>query len=473
MTRPLDEWTKWTSNVNSIIAYPKEFFKNMPTKGGYKEPLIFSIINTLLGSVLSFFSILAMSGSAKTIDEILQILGLDISGLLLIWIALSLIVGTIGLFLSSAIYHMILKLTGAKKNYEATFRIMAYLSAFYLISWIPIINIFIAFYLIYVLIIASKQVHKMNIGQSLVAVLLILGATYVISSIETTTLANISTLWFENTCEDEPGCPSKLLIQLKDPTNDNIMQTMTVLEKRINAHGLEKTQIHLVKIKGNSYIEIKTKSATEEEVRDIIKRPGKFEATIDRNINLQNNTATFNFNKNPYDTRYLPDRNAIEIGDDVLEVDDTIEVEGIIVKYVNKTSDDVVTLKVYVITSEDITQVFNDAQDRSISGVGSSWHFEFTIKISQEAAERFATVTEDLTKVYKNNRNYLSSNIDLYIDDELIDSLKISSEIQGKAQTDIQIRGPGNSKEDAIKNMNQLKSILESGPLPTEIEIIQ
>jgi len=45
--------------------------------------------------------------------------------------------------------------------------------------------------------------------------------------------------------------------------------------------------------------------------------------------------------------------------------------------------------------------------------------------------------------------------------------------LQGKVQPEIQISGPGDSRDDAWRNMNQLQSILESGALPTEIEIVQ
>ncbi len=266
---------------------------------------------------------------------------------------------------------------------------------------------------------------------------------------------------------------ARALIHLMDSTDDNLRKTIVVLERRIDSYGVKEKLIRPVEIEGEWYVQLEMAGADEEELRDLIERQGKFEATIDRNISLENNTAAFNFNKKPYEMEYLPDKDAIKIGDDVLEIGDTVEVEGIIVKYVNKTADDVVTLRSYVITGEDIKQVFDDAQHTGISGTGSNWKFEFSITISREAADRFATVTSDLTKDFSGSRTYLSSDIDLYLDDELVDSLKISSDLQGKAQPDIQISGPGDSRDDAWKNMNKLQSILESGALPTEIEIVQ
>ncbi|MCK5698305.1 MAG: MMPL family transporter, partial [Candidatus Aenigmarchaeota archaeon] len=187
---------------------------------------------------------------------------------------------------------------------------------------------------------------------------------------------------------------------------------------------------------------------------------------------VENGTAMFNFNQKPYDIVSLSS-GAIEIDGVVLEVSDTIELEGIRLKYVNRTDDDVIILRAFVIAGEDVKQVFRDAQHARISGAGDNWHFEFSITLSSEAAQRFAAVTSDLSKDFSNGRSYLSSNIDLYLDDDLVDSLRISSDLQGKIQPEIQISGPGDSRDDAWRNMNQLQSILESGALPTEIEIVQ
>ncbi len=265
---------------------------------------------------------------------------------------------------------------------------------------------------------------------------------------------------------------ARALIHLMDATDDNLRKTIVVLEKRIDSYGVKEKQIRPVEIEGEWYIQLEMAGAREEELKELIQRQGKFEATIDRNITVGNGTTVFNFNKNPHDVVSLPS-GAIEIDGTVLEVNDFIELEGIRLKYVNRTEDDVVILRASVIAGEDVNQVFRDAQHARISGAGSNWHFSFSITLSSEAAKRFAAVTSDLTKDFSDGRSYLSSNIDLYLDDDLVDSLKISSDLQGKVQPEIQISGPGDSRDDAWRNMNQLQSILESGALPTEIEIVQ
>ncbi|MBE0666119.1 MAG: hypothetical protein IH593_00450, partial [Bacteroidales bacterium] len=266
---------------------------------------------------------------------------------------------------------------------------------------------------------------------------------------------------------------ARALIYLEESSDDTLSKTINVLERRIDSYGVKEKQMRPVQIDGKWYVQLEMAGADENELRELIERQGKFEATIERNITLEDGAAEFNFNNKPYDVEYLAEDDAIKVNDVILNVGDDLELDGIKLKYVNKTAEDVVILRAFVIAGEDVKQVFDDAQHTRINGAGDSWQFQFSITLSREAAERFATVTSDLSSEFSGGSSYLSSNIDLYLDGDLVDSLRISSDLKGKAQPDIQISGPGDSRDDAYKKMNQLQSILESGALPTEIEIVQ
>ena len=207
-------------------------------------------------------------------------------------------------------------------------------------------------------------------------------------------------------------------------TDDDIDTLIEVLSNRLNVYGLSDIKIRSAEDwEGNKYVLVELAGVTEDEVQDLISQQGKFEAKIG----------------------------------------ETVVYEG---------------------GEEDIPYVCRN--DGSCSGVqtcdisGSLWScsFQFTITLSQEAAERMADATADLEIIYaENGQGYLSETIDFYLDGELVDSLQIAESLKGQATTTIAISGPGYGEtqnaaiEDASANMNTLQTILITGSLPFDLEI--
>ncbi len=168
----------WYKQARAIVTQPKVFFKKMPTSGGFGEPYGFAVVNILITFLLSIgFTVAVRDAEFETA---LQYLGLDVPTFMLIMVPVVFVLGSIGLFLSSGIYHLFLKLVGAKKNYEATFRVIAYLSVFNIFTSVskinnPVVDIAVfvfVLYVIYVMIYALKEVHEISFLRSAIAVLL-------------------------------------------------------------------------------------------------------------------------------------------------------------------------------------------------------------------------------------------------------------------------------------------------------------
>jgi preprotein translocase subunit SecD len=213
-------------------------------------------------------------------------------------------------------------------------------------------------------------------------------------------------------------------ISEEEITDQDIDDLINVLENRLNVYGLSDIKIRAAEDwAGNRFVLVELAGTTEEEVQELISQQGFFEAKVGEEL-------------------------------------------------------------VFVGGKEDIPYVCRD--DGSCSGIrscdptGNQWYcqFEFTITLSQDAADRQAAATENLEVVYEGEgKGYLSENLDLYLDDELVDSLRISEDLQGKATTQISISGPGyglnkaEAVEAAALNMDQLQTILITGSLPFDIEI--
>jgi len=88
----------------------------------------------------------------------------EIDGLIMVLISVLGISMTIAMsFLVALLLHLWIKLFGGKKKYAETYEIMAYSTTpNYLIGWIPIVGFLTFIYQIYLLILATHQVHKIK-----------------------------------------------------------------------------------------------------------------------------------------------------------------------------------------------------------------------------------------------------------------------------------------------------------------------
>ncbi len=290
----------------------------------------------------------------------------------------------------------------------------------------------------------------------------------------------------------EPGQPAKLetkiikgldlqggvraIIAPDNATPEQLQKSISVLSSRINSFGLKEMTIRPVIIDNAQYIQLELAGASEAEMRDLLEKQGKFDAYIDRQISLSDGKGILKvggieFPVSEKDGAITVEGNAVSQNQSF-----TLDVAGtkIDFRYQNRTNSTVILFaKVYA--GEDIMQVFRDAQHSNIvQGDQGQWLFHFSILTSKNSAEKFSKITQDVPVEFAGVQrdNYLTSQIYLYLDEKLIDSLRISSELKGDLLTQPSITGPGESKQDAVDKMKKLQAILESGALPTKIEIV-
>lgn len=134
---------------------------------------------------------------------------------------------------------------------------------------------------------------------------------------------------------------------------------------------------------------------------------------------------------------------------------------------------------------KDITHVFRDASQSSVyqpeqTGDGSYFsRFTFTITLSPEAAQRHADVTKGISIDPSSGGQYLSENLTLLLDGEIVDELRISSGLRGQVTTQISIQGSGSgttsdaAAKDARAQMHKLQTLLLTGSIPYQLEIVK
>lgn len=200
------------------------------------------------------------------------------------------------------------------------------------------------------------------------------------------------------------------------------------IERRLDVFGVSDVTVRTTTdLFGNNFISVEIAGADEQEVQELLAREGKFEAKIGDEVVFTGG-----------------DR-------DILVVHRTADRAGIEPGSCGQTSPD-------------------------------EWacRFRFSITLSREAAERQARITQGLDIVSVGlQQNYLSENLTLYLDDVLVDELRISADLQGRPATDIQITGTGvgNTRQaainDALTGMRELQTLLVTGSLPVNLEIVK
>ncbi|MBI2449357.1 PDZ domain-containing protein [Candidatus Pacearchaeota archaeon] len=213
----------------------------------------------------------------------------------------------------------------------------------------------------------------------------------------------------------------------RDLSGSEIDDLIAVTRNRLNVFGISDLTIRgVTDLAGNNFMMIEVAGATPGDLEELVAKQGKFEAKIG------NETA-------------------------------------------------------FVGGKKDITNVCRN--DASCSGIyscdrfeqGNVCQFRFVIYLSEDAAKRHADITEklDINITSDLADQYLEKPLDLYLDDNLVDSLLISENLKGRVTTQIQIQGSGTGTSqqeaynEATAQMNKLQTVLITGSLPFKLEIVK
>lgn len=196
-----------------------------------------------------------------------------------------------------------------------------------------------------------------------------------------------------------------------DVEPEQAKQLVSVLQERLNIYGLKDIKVRgATDQSGTTYAIVEAAGLTEEDVRELLAKQGKFEAKI-------NNETVFT-------------------GSDIL------------------------------------VETFNSG----IRYEGGNHKFVVQLKITNPAAsQKFAQVTKNLAPKFSltgpSDRAYLNATLDLYMDDVQADTLRIPQDMAGQIIDSPVIEGFGESRADALKKMERMQAVLQTGALPTKLEV--
>ncbi|MGV8086578.1 MAG: hypothetical protein ACP5N1_03020 [Candidatus Woesearchaeota archaeon] len=221
---------------------------------------------------------------------------------------------------------------------------------------------------------------------------------------------------------DLQGGSRVILRPEEDISEDELTSLVENMKQRLNVYGLSDIIVRpTTDLDGRSFIIVEIAGATDEEIKELLSKQGKFEAKIGN---------------------------------------DTMFVGGSDIRHVCKTAD-----------CSRIQECNRASEEQYYC------RFMFAITLSPESAQRQADRTNTLDVTVENGEGFLAEPLDLYLDNELVDSLKIGESLKGRAETDISISGSGagitqqDAMNDASNNMKRLQTILVTGSLPVKLII--
>jgi len=152
----IDTWKK-------VVFHPSRFFQEMPENGGYADPIIFSVMNSLTAGLLT-------ATVGRVFDPRLEVIW-EAGNVSFFLFLLFLVVFIILLnFIFGLILHILFRLAGGTGSYQGTFRLVAYAAAPGIFEFVPIFHSSV--YTPYLQIVGGKYVHSISTKKSAIAVLI-------------------------------------------------------------------------------------------------------------------------------------------------------------------------------------------------------------------------------------------------------------------------------------------------------------
>jgi len=261
----------------------------------------------------------------------------------------------------------------------------------------------------------------------------------------------------------------RVVLKLNSTENSTVEQTISTLQTRINLFGLREANLRSVRESGNAFVEISLAGGSSQEIEELLERQGKFDARIPIVLNFvsDNSTKTLTFDK---EYTVAKASNGIVVNGDIINISQNVKLGDIELVLTNLTDKQAI-LSAQVFTGSDIKFVFTDSQRSGIQPAGrNAYRWSFQVQLSDIASKRFGMITKNLQVTGSS----LSSPLQLYLDNEIVDELSIEASLRGRDDVrEPSVTGTAPSKEDAINNQRRLQAILRSGSLPTEVEIVQ
>jgi len=158
------------------------FFRRLPRRGRDLNPVVFALVCALISAPLSLlatpFDPLAGDDTSDLRDSLARLVaepGGSVAAVIVVVLAvlvLAPLLALLVLYISAAVYHVLVWIfvRPADTGFEATLRVVAYISAVDLLTWIPVVGLLASLYGLYLAFVGIREMHETTIGRALAVI---------------------------------------------------------------------------------------------------------------------------------------------------------------------------------------------------------------------------------------------------------------------------------------------------------------
>lgn len=143
-----------------LIVNPADFFRSMPKAGGILDPMFYLVMTVLLDVILNSVKSFATHG-----------VGVNDLGMLVGGLIISPLIAVILSFFVVGIFFAIWSFMGSNESYETSYRCLAYTQILFpimiLLSIVPYLALLGIAWWLYLMVIATREVHKVPVMPAL------------------------------------------------------------------------------------------------------------------------------------------------------------------------------------------------------------------------------------------------------------------------------------------------------------------
>lgn len=177
-----DPTRSFVGTVRGVLLRPADFFRRLPPReGSLWSPVVFALLCILISLPLALLVLPydPLAGNEAGVEGFADLFpgvrsSAGVFGLAMVFLILASLGALLGLFVSAAVYHLLVRLAvrPTSTDFYTTLRVVSYASVVELLTWVPVVGLLASLYGLYVAFVGIREMHKTTTRRALAVIAL-------------------------------------------------------------------------------------------------------------------------------------------------------------------------------------------------------------------------------------------------------------------------------------------------------------